>query len=241
MKHLKRFFESTQTHSLSEEDFEDGLLEFLDQGYQIEEFESGYYSVELEQFDKTPKNNFHPAYYMWVANRDDEDNDYDEKPRPTLDQLSQAIQTDHQLDDKSISILKAAQKRLNCQFYMDWSRATSFGIWAVPENSQALDVSQKEQDFYDFEKKVRNTIKQTLWEQDAVTFESQPKDFMIRIKFGNITPNRIATALKNVDILKTGISPSSHRRIWSRDTYQFNKSRVGSNKEWVIEFEKKKG
>lgn len=241
MRHLKRFFESTQTHSLSEEDFEDGLLEFLDQGYQIEDFQSGYYSVELEQFDKTPKNNFHPAYYMWVAKRDDEDNDYDEKPRPTLDQLSQAIQTDHQLDDKSISILKAAQKRLNCQFYMDWSRATSFGIWAVPENSQALDVSQKEQDFYDFEKKVRNTIKQTLWEQDAVTFESQPKDFMIRIKFGNITPNRIATALKNVDILKTGISPSSHRRIWSRDTYQFNKSRVGSNKEWVIEFEKKKG
>lgn len=240
MKHLKRFFESTQTHSLSEEDFEDVFIEFLDQGYEIEEFESGYYSVELEQFDKTPKNNFHPAYYMWVAKRDDEDNDYDEKPRPTLDQLSQTIQTDHQLDDKSISILKAAQKRLNCQFYMDWSRATSFGIWAVPENSQALDVSQKEQDFYDFEKKVRNTIKQTLWEQDAVTFESQPKDFMIRIKFGNITPNRIATALKNVDILKTGVSPSSHRRIWS-DTYQFNKSRVGSNKEWVIEFEKKKG
>jgi hypothetical protein len=237
MKHLKRFFESTQTHSLSEEDFEDELLEFLDQGYKIEDFESGYYSVELEQFDKTPKNNFRPAYYMWVAKRDDEDNDY-EKSRPTLDQLSQTIQTDHQLDDKSISILKAAQKRLNCQFYMDWSRATSFGICALPENSQALEVSQKEQDFHDFEKKVRYTIKQTLWEQDAVTFESQPKDFMIRIKFGNITPNRIATALKNVDILKAGVK--GHRRI-TNTTYQFSKSRVGSNKEWVIEFEKKKG
>lgn len=236
MRHLKRFFESTQTHSLTQEDFEDELLEFLDQGYQIEEFESGYYNAKLQDFGKTPKNNYHPAYYMWVAKRD-EDNDYDEKPRPTLDQLSQTIQIDHQLDNKSLSILKAAQKRLNCQFYMDWSRATSFGIWVVPKDSQALDVSQREEDFYDFEKKVRSTITQTLWEQGAVTFESQPKDFMIRIKFGNITPNRIATALKNLETLKTGVK--GYRRMTST-TWQFNKSRVGSNKEWVIEFEKKK-
>lgn len=237
MRHLKRFFESTQTHSLTQEDFEDELLEFLDQGYQIEDFKSGYYSVELEQFEKTPKNNFHPAYYMWVSKCDDEDYDYDEKTRPTLDQLSQIIQIDHQLDNKSLSILKAAQKRLNCQFYMDWSRATSFSIWVVPKDSQAVDMSQREEDFYDFEKKVRNTITQTLLEQDAVTFESQPKDFVIRIKFGNITPNRIATALKNLETLKTGVK--GYRRMNST-TWQFNKSRVGSNKEWVIEFEKKK-
>lgn len=237
MKHLKRFFESTQTHSLSEEDFEDGLLEFLDQGYEIEEFESGYYSVELEQFDKTPKNNFHPAYYMWVANRDDEDDDYDEKTRPSLDEVSQKIQIDHQLDNKSISILKTAQKRLDCQFYMEWSRSNSFGIWAVPKNSQALELSQKEQDFYYFEKRVMSTIRHTLWEESAVTFESQPKDFTIRIKFGNITPNRIATALKNIDILKTGMR--GHHRI-NGSTWQFNRTRVGSNKEWLLEFEKKK-
>lgn len=239
MRYLKKFFESTQSLKLTQEDFEDEFLELLDMGYEMSEFAIGYYNNKEGSFQRVPKNGYHPAYYMWLNIIDEseyDDDDYNPE-KPTLSEINQNVQNDYQKANKVLSILSSAQKRLGVEFYMDWTHEKSFGFYVVPKEAKPLEVSEKEANFYVFSNKVFKQVSSTLNNGSDFTLENETEHFIVRIKFNpSVTTSRITTAIRNIDYLKTGIKRNMRMRT---DTYNFTATKLGP-RELVIQFESKK-
>lgn len=116
MKHLKRFFESTNrpNHNLTKDDIEDVLLELVDNGYKVEDFDTGYFNKTTRNFKSMPADGYQLAYkvYVSVITEDEDYDDEDWVPYSTLEEIKANIQKKHNAENLVINVLTSAKNRL---------------------------------------------------------------------------------------------------------------------------------
>jgi hypothetical protein len=99
MKHLKKFTESKKNkRGLTEEYFEDLLIELNDIGYSIE-VSSGYINKHFEFYDEEVESNLIPGFLINIYLNDDED--YDEDDDEDYEEYDDEDEDDEDSDEDS--------------------------------------------------------------------------------------------------------------------------------------------
>lgn len=205
MKYLKKFNESEEhsNESLTQEDFEDYMLELLDIDFVVEEFKNVYVNDQIGTWSDDPVNGYVKGYFVRLSNKyeyGEESGDESLLDIHDIESLKKVDNLRSKIYSTAIGCFSRIKSMVGEVRIPSWN-TLDFSILVTDSKSSEVSVSEKEHVFNQFIRSINSLLKiENRFEEDKFVLTKDKFTVLIKAK-ESVNNNRFTQVFRRISCL----------------------------------------